>query len=115
MQVNVEANEIDLGRLKKFCRRKRSKREEASGINRLGFINQAIDESFDSRHSAPAHDFGGDFIDDAEGEHGTMSFAGPDSGLDSSARLLLRLLRVQEAEVLCPRNVDQHSEPMFLR
>ena len=89
MQVDIEADEIDLCRLKEFGGRKRTKSAKAMRIDRFGLIDQAVNESLDFGDTTPAHDFGGDFVNDAEGEHGRVSFAGSHGSPDSSLRPFL--------------------------
>ena len=110
VQIDVEAEEVHALRAQKFRGRIIGEGAEALRVRPLGFVDQVINEVGDRPRAAPAHDVRRNLVGDAEGEDRRMTRAGEDGPAHRFARLGPLLRRVQETEVLVPRNVDEHLE-----
>ena len=87
MQVNVEADEIDVARSQELRGRIAGEGAQTFRVRCFGFFHQLVDKRFDFARAAPAHDIRRDFVGDAESEQGRM----PPAGLDSRAHELTSL------------------------
>ena len=115
VQVDVEAMEVDVARAQKFRCREIAKGAEAFGVDGFGFRHEFIDEFRHATWSAPAHDIAGDFVHHAKREHGRMPRAQRHGVTHGGAGVGARRRRIQKEEVLSPRNVHEHFQPVFLR
>ena len=92
MQVNVEADKVDVLRAKEFGRRKRGERAEAIRVNGPGVIHQLINEFRHRAHTAPANDFRRNLVHDAVSEDRRVALAGGDGFSHGVARDRFRFL-----------------------
>jgi len=113
MQINIETDEVDVLRMKKLRRREGSEGAKCVLIDGFGFLDEFFNKTGYPGGPAPTHNFGRDFIDDTISENGGKPFAGRNCLADGAERFRARSGGVEKAEVLRPRNIDQHLEFMF--
>src|ERR1041385_6393963 len=107
--------EIDIMRPQEFRGRKIPKRAEALGIDGLRFMNQFLDEFRDAMRATPSTDVAGNFIDDAESEHGGVPRTQRDRISHGGFGFVAERFGIEKATVFPPRNVDEDLQAMFLR
>src|SRR5581483_9027718 len=113
VQVDIEGNEIETVRPEEFRGGKICEGAEATGIRVFGFGDQFVNESGHGAGTAPANDVGGDFVGDAEGEHGGMAVAGTDRIANGGPSLIAQAGRIEKAEMLGPGDVHEHAQFVF--
>ncbi len=103
VQIDVEADEIDVLRVQKLRRRIIAEGAKAFGIDPFGHLRQFVEKVLHRRRAAPADDVGRQFIDDAVGEDGGMAGAALHGGADGGAGFVLKSRRNRENRRACSR------------
>ena len=115
MQIDVEADEIQVLRAEEFRWREICERAEAIRIERLGLGNEFINELRNRLGAAPPHHVGGNLIRHAERKHRRMLCTTDDRAPHRFPRRLALRQVVEKTEVLVPRNVHEKFEIVLLR
>src|SRR5690606_33443487 len=110
MQVNVEADEIERLRLKKFRSRIIRVRAKTIGIDAFSFSDEFIDELRHLCRTAPTYDVGRNFIRDAVRKDGGMASAGQNSVTDRLTRFSTAHRVIEKNQVLVPWNINQDQQ-----
>ena len=114
VQVDVVTEEIDRFRPEELGGGEIAESAEELGV--LGFRgrHKAVDEGLDRRGPAPADDVGGDLVHHAQCEHGGMRGADAGRFADDLDGVVPGLLRIQEAQVPVPRDVEQEAQVVLV-
>ena len=109
VQVHVEGDEVDLGEVEVFRRREVGVADQRLGSDRLHLGAELVEERLDALFPVPAHDVGRNLVADHVREHGAMARRVAHSPTNRVADLGDDARRVEERDVLRPRNPDQDA------
>ncbi len=115
VQIDIEANEIDVLRAQKLRRRIISEGAEALRIHFLGDADQFVQKILNRLRAAPTDDVRRQFVDDTVCEDRGMPGTGFDGGADGGPGLFLQRRRIQKTDMLAPRNVNEQFKPELFR
>ena len=114
VEVDVEGDEVDeVGHVEVLGGRKVGVAHQRGGRALLHLVAQRAQEVAHAIGSVPAHDVGRHLVADEEAEERGMVAAGLARGAHGAADLRHQGLVVEEADVLRPRDGDQHAQPVL--